>query len=181
MHQGNAGLTMIDMLVAAIVVALTLSMGLPSLSAGIVDAQLSMKASALHNALAYARGEAIRRGADVTICVRKTGERGAACANTGHDWSPGWLVFVDQAAMKGSNTPIIGEVLRLEDGFADIAALTFNAPRGSAFTFDGDGRPARNFVGGTFSLCPKKNLNPGKKIIVSYLGRVRMAPGDCRA
>jgi type IV fimbrial biogenesis protein FimT len=180
-RHGYAGMTMIDMLATMLILTLTLSIGAPSLSAWIADAQISAHASALHNALAYARGEAIRRAADVTVCVRNPGSPGSACANTGHDWSPGWLVIVDQAVLAGSHTPVIAEVLRVENGLSDSIAMTFNAPRGSAFTFDALGRPARNFVGGTFSICSRKYTRPGKQIIVSYLGRVRTVAADCVA
>jgi type IV fimbrial biogenesis protein FimT len=48
-------------------------------------------------ALRRGRLEAIRRGAQVTVCARdpRDGPGNSRCAATGTDWSAGWLVFVD--------------------------------------------------------------------------------------
>jgi len=75
------GLTLIELMVTLAVVAVTLSIGVPSFQGMASSNRMSSAANSLVGALNVARSEAIKRGARVNVVVK-----------SGTDWSNGWKV-----------------------------------------------------------------------------------------
>jgi type IV fimbrial biogenesis protein FimT len=125
---------------ALTVAAILLGVGVPSFIDTIRSNRATTNINELSTGFAIARSEAIRRGANITVC-RSTD--GATC---GADWADGWIVFVDGAA-SDTAAPVLGEVLRvwgempgdvtittLANGVAaDLSWVRFG-PRGGART-----------------------------------------------
>lgn len=93
------GVTLIESLVTLGIAGVLAAVGVPSLSdfraKGAVDAQFHT----LESSLRRARSEAMTRGEQVTVCAldaESVKDGAPACAESGKDWSNGWLVFVDR-------------------------------------------------------------------------------------
>ena len=90
----NFGFTLPELLITVLILAIVMSIAVPSLKPLINRQDLLAKASLLSSTLAYARNEAVARVASVTLCG--TSDQ-VSCSGTS-DLSEGWLVFLDKDA-----------------------------------------------------------------------------------
>lgn len=114
-HRGHdiAGFTLVEMVVAIAIVAILLAVGVPSLRDMAVSQRVRGGASNLYADLAYARSEAIKRNAQVSV-VRASG-----------GWINGWTV---QAG---------GNVIRIQGQLNDV---TFTGATDGTIVYNPDGR-----------------------------------------
>lgn len=80
------GVTLIELLVALSILAVVMTVGVPSFVTLAHNSQTSTLSADLILALTLARSEAIKRGTTVTVCASADG---STCAE---DWSLGWIV-----------------------------------------------------------------------------------------
>jgi type IV fimbrial biogenesis protein FimT len=156
------GFTLIEMLTVVALSATMLAMGLPSFNGLIERYRVNAKADALRASLNFARAEAIRRGAEVTLA-----SRGATCDLTTSptEWTCGWDVQV------GSGT----DAERLKSEGPD-EKLVVRGTRG-AITFDAFGRSSQ---WGCIDVVPKpaEGRSPNTaKLILSLGGLLRKETG----
>ncbi|MFZ3221455.1 MAG: GspH/FimT family pseudopilin [Rhodoferax sp.] len=97
MRHSQRGFTLIELMVVVVMVAILLSVGLPSFSNFIVGQRVKTAAFDLASTLLLARSEAIKRNADVTVAPKVAAD----------GWVGGWTVAVgtttlsEQAAYGG--------------------------------------------------------------------------------
>ncbi|MEJ2347257.1 MAG: GspH/FimT family pseudopilin [Gammaproteobacteria bacterium] len=99
------GFTLIELLVAMAVFAILVTVGVPAMKSFMRDNRLASQTNELVGALNAARSEAVRRGANVTVCS-STDE--ATCSGT-NAWATGWIAFTDldgNIAINGSDAMI---------------------------------------------------------------------------
>lgn len=87
------GVTLIEALVTVAILAIMLGIAAPALQGFVAGNRLRSTALELRSALQYARAEAIRNNARVTVCKANT--TATNCDNAGA-WTNGWIVFVDR-------------------------------------------------------------------------------------
>lgn len=97
----KAGFTLIELLVAITVLAVLLSIGVPSFNEVMRNNRTVAQANELMTALHLTRSESAKRGVPVTICAANSAQTACAGATTS-DWSNGWLVFRDEGATPGA-------------------------------------------------------------------------------
>ena len=91
----NRGFTLLEVLVVLALLAVLLSLAVPSLIGLRQKHQMQSQAEQLQASLLLARSEALRRQQRVTLCVRESSDgAGLGCASAG-TWAQGWVVFVD--------------------------------------------------------------------------------------
>lgn len=92
------GHSLIELLTTIVLVALLATLGLPSLREGMNRRAVQVQAESLRSALRLARGVALNRQRQVSLCARLAGPDAGPdrCATTGRDWSSGWIAFVDE-------------------------------------------------------------------------------------
>ncbi|HWM42574.1 MAG TPA: GspH/FimT family pseudopilin [Burkholderiales bacterium] len=92
MRHRERGFNLIELLVTLTVMAVVITMGAPALTNFINDMRLSATTNDLLAYFNYARSEAAKRGARVTVCVSADQ---ATCATTESNWAVGAVTFVD--------------------------------------------------------------------------------------
>src|SRR6201982_1577088 len=88
----HGGFTVTELMVVVAILAVLLSLGIPSFRYLTNSYRMSAEVNGLLGDLQYARAEAIRQGQTVTACVSNNG---TACTG-GVNWANGWIVFSDQ-------------------------------------------------------------------------------------
>ncbi|CAH2798907.1 MAG: Tfp pilus assembly protein FimT [uncultured Paraburkholderia sp.] len=170
--------TLVETLVVIALFAVIVVMATPSFVAWHVRDQVDARAKALLSTLSYARSEALRRGARVTVCrtdaARHCLAAGQPCGNGVTDWSCGWAVLADRGG-----TPTL---LRAHGSLAAVSIvgiqtnLTFTPPAGQLIgtfrSFDIAPRaPSRATQGDKWRRC----------IRIAAGGRTRMVDSACGA
>jgi type IV fimbrial biogenesis protein FimT len=172
----SGGFTFFEFLVVAALVATLAIVVTPSFAAWYVRDRIDTSARTFVASLAYARSEAMRRGARVVMCrvdaERRCLESGSACADGVRDWSCGWAVMVDS---RGGP-----HLLRSQAREADV--------RTSGSTLDIVFTPPAGQVIGSFrsvEIGPRASL-PGRRddgwrrcIRIAAGGRVHLINGSC--
>lgn len=83
------GFTLIELMVAIVVLAVLLGIGVPSFRDAAVGSRVSSYANDLVASVQLARSEAIKRNAPVTLCASSDG---ATCEDEG-GWEVGWVIL----------------------------------------------------------------------------------------
>jgi type IV fimbrial biogenesis protein FimT len=90
----QAGVTLIELLTVSVIVAILMTIGLPSYRYVTTNNRMATESDSLLGDLQFARAEAIREGQQVTVCVSKTGTSCDA-ATLPPAWQEGWIVFTN--------------------------------------------------------------------------------------
>jgi len=117
-RQGGFNLT--ELLIVMAIVAILLSIGLPSYRYLTNSYRMSSEVNNLLGDMMYARSEAIKEGQNVTVCVSADG---ATCSGNS-TWQTGWLVFSNPT---NAANPAAGAVLRLQSAFSGSPPDSFQA------------------------------------------------------
>lgn len=181
-HLPNSGFSLIEVMVTVAVLAILLSIAIPSFA----DMMHNNQAAALTNnfvtGLNTARSEASKRGIRVTACAANAAQ--SACAGSSSEWNQGWLVFTDAAGTAGTiDAGANGDIViqrspRLPSQLnvtTDVAFATFGAdgtrinspPSGAAFEMQFDLQ---------HTACSGSNL---RQVKINRIGRVTMSKVAC--
>jgi len=129
----QAGFTIVELMTVAAIVAILLSIGVPSYKYITTSYRMSSEVNSLLGDLMYARGEALKEGQGVTACVSSNG---TSCTGTAN-WQNGWIVFSNGA---GAANPAAGTILRVQAPFTGNPSDTFVANSGiSSITYNREG------------------------------------------
>src|SRR3974377_583045 len=105
------GFTLTEMMVVMAIVAILLSVGVPSYRYITNSYRMSSEVNGLLGDLMYARAEAIKEGNGVTVCAsaNRTTCSGAAA------WQSGWIIFSNPT--NGANPVSAAAILRVQQTF----------------------------------------------------------------
>jgi type IV fimbrial biogenesis protein FimT len=160
------GFTIIELMLAIMVLSIVVAMGVPTLSSTIQNNRLASQTNSLLSTLNYARSEAVKLGSSVTIC----GSSDQAACNSSN-WEDGWIVFRDS---NGNGAVNAGEtILRVQEplsggntlrtsGFSSASNLVFNSRGMLAAT-------------GTFVLCDSRGASDARGVVMNISGQARAA------
>ncbi|WP_201641844.1 GspH/FimT family pseudopilin [Paraburkholderia metrosideri] len=174
----DGGFTLVETLAVVALLAVIAVLATPSFVAWRVRDQVDARARAFASTLAYARSEALRRGARIVVCridaTRRCMAAGQPCANGVTDWSCGWAVFADRA---GTLSLLRAQPLLAAVSIAGVQTnLTFTPPAGQLIgTFR------------SFDIAPvvPSKATQGTKwrrcIRIAAGGRARITEGACGA
>ena len=100
------GLTLIELMVTMAVLAIVVSIAIPNFNTMIANNRTLSLGEDMATALSFARTEAVKRGARVSLCGSTDG---AACNGS---FADSWLVVVDSAASDDAAAVTVDTVLR---------------------------------------------------------------------
>jgi len=159
----HSGFTLLELLVAMLVLGVLASIGIPAFSSTIDRQRIDSAVTSLSSGLAYTRLEAVRRNRVVTI------------APIGADWNTGWRIFIDT-----NNNGVFdaGEELLREDLPSRVAFIHANTPVASFVRYNARGESILlngGFQAGTFRFCPSQSGAQGRIMVLNRVGRIRTA------
>lgn len=167
----TAGFTLIELMIVIVIVAIFVTVGVPSFQNMIKDNRLVTQANRLVSSLQLARSEALKLGTPVSVC-RTT--NGTTCAGVGESWESGWLVFVDTNA----NGDVDGERIISSNGALSAGnTLRAAAPFNDFVNYQPNG--LQSAANGTFRVCDggSPDTSKGKRVVVSPTGHVQTMTG----
>jgi type IV fimbrial biogenesis protein FimT len=163
----HRGLSLIEVLVVVAIAAILLGIGVPNMQTFILNNRLASSTHEFYTALQFARSEAVRRGAQVTLIHHG----GAGSGN----WGAGWTMFVD--ADRNGVQDAGEETLRTGAPLDPPLTLYGSANFANFIAFDASGR-LTTAGGGAFVVCHGANLaeagqSRSRAVLVNGAGRVR--------
>lgn len=156
------GFTLIEMMVAVAVLAILLTIGLPSFGALVDNHRLDLSANALMHSVQFTRGEAVRRNQHITMAPLHS------------QWHGGWVIFIDT---NNNGQHDSGEIILREDKPAMVTRVHANANIASYLRYNPQGESQLlngGFQSGTFSFCPKRSGAQGRQLVINRVGRARV-------
>lgn len=182
--QNQNGFTLIELMVAIMVMAIVLGIGIPSMTDFVRNSRMSGTANDLLAAMHVARSGAVSRRAPTTVCRSANPMAATPACGAG----TGWIVFVDANDVDGDGLPdgdgalnAGEEILLANQGPPDTITIT-TTPAGSNFVSYASTGFLRS-VGGTpsatgFVLCDSRGNgvtagagSAARAIVVSPTGR----------
>lgn len=166
----ETGFTLIELMVAVAVFAITATFAVPSFMDFIRNNRLAANTNELVASLHVARAEAVKRKVIISVC----GSSDSASCNT-TSWENGWIVFADVDA-DGVVDSGVDEIITVQNHIGETNTL-----RG--LNFSNLGRIQYNGRGvvdstGTFKVCDSRGNKYAKAININVTGRVRLATDD---
>lgn len=171
----GAGSTLVEALVALVLLALLTGLAAPSLKGMRQRQELRGVAETFWNSLMLARAEALARQQRVTVCALSAA---GDCDATG-PWQRGWLVFVDanRNGLREADEPLLQRQGALPPGLM----LTGNSTVRRVLGYAEEGRSVGlggGFLAGTLTLC-REGSSQGWAVVINAVGRPRLEAGDC--
>jgi type IV fimbrial biogenesis protein FimT len=122
----SSGFTVTELVVVLVIVGILTAIGTPTFKYVTASNRISGEVNALLGDMQFARSEAIKNGATVSICTGTstgTGSTSGTCTQS-TSWQGGWIVFLD---LNGNGQFGTGDtVLRTQPAFT--GSDTFTAP-----------------------------------------------------
>ena len=163
----NSGFTLLELLITVALISILAAFAIPSMRSFSQNDRLTTNINTMIGHLAYARSEAVKRHAQVSICISND-----TVGCTGGNWEDGWIVYVDADANGTFDAATLNEdILRVNQVLDHNNTLTGTGAYGTQVTYDN-----RGFVTATggFLLCDARTGAFGKTITTSNTGRVRL-------
>lgn len=128
-----SGVTLLELITVVTIVAVLLTIGVPSYQYVTNSNRISAEANALLGDMQFARSEAVKEGQPVSVCTATLNGATWSCTGSNH-WETGWIVFSDPNAtgMYNANDTLLhsqAAFASAKDTFvADnaLASVTFN-------------------------------------------------------
>lgn len=174
------GLTLIELMIVLLIVAVTLGLGVPAMRQLVYGMQVSSEISRLMGAVNLVRSEALRLNQAVTMCPSTMAQTGdAVCAG---DFSDGWIIFAnrDRDKVVDEGDVLIRVFEGLPTGFT-VTNRKGTIPAGERITYLSDGSSRRNR---TLLVCaPDGAASTARALVMNIVGRPRLARdwGTCPA
>lgn len=155
------GFTIIELLITLGLMAIIVSLTVPSFRNIIRDSSLAAASGEFLGALNYARAEAIRRSRPVIICKSTNGTN---CSNTSQ-WEQGWLAYVDDD--NSEDLSAADTIMRVWPGFDGNMTLRGDTQFDVAIRYSSMGVLSADT--GTFVICTNNVIEGARSVAITRL------------
>ena len=160
-NRHDGGISLIELLVAITLLSLAVTLGVPSLARTLDQQRLDNAGDRLTNSIRLTRETAITRNQAVVM------------APLAGNWNGGWRVFVDN----NQNGQLdADDILLQEDQATNITTISATGELARYLRYNPLGESERldgGFLAGTLRLCPVHPEQPGRRLIINRVGRLR--------
>ncbi|HEY4371543.1 MAG TPA: GspH/FimT family pseudopilin [Burkholderiales bacterium] len=199
--RSRRGFTVIELMLALVVLAIIVALGAPGLMGFVVQSRMTSQINELLADVSYARSEAATRGVRVAICASNNATSASAiCSTSVADWANGHIVFVDVdgSGQRDTGASSAEMLLKVAPGLTGGSTLTVTVNTGGT---SGSGpamiqfRPyggmatngSLNGLGGSttllssavFTLCPSTAGAQGRVMAIAMTGRPAISKQGC--
>lgn len=187
------GFTLIELIITLTIMGILTALAAPGMSNFIKDQRLSGQINDFVGDLNFARSEAIKRSANITICKQESTSTAPLCNTAAATpWSAGRVIFIDsdgngqiassemvlrnRQALDGNNT-----LVSVTDTTEDLTKPTHNAQNRIVYASTGlttikSGNEA------SFRFCDSRGKDKAVTVLINSTGRSRIdrtPPGSC--
>lgn len=167
----SRGFTLVELMVVVALIAILLSMAIPSLAAFQRNAELRATTSSFFAAVQSTRAEAMKRGVDTYMVPASN-----------NDWANGWLVYADNDR---SQSRTASDTVIMQTG-PITPKTTVNGNATDAAEFAGETGKYIRFNGGGFPLAMNGSFRGGaiefgvtgstekRRVVINAVGRARL-------
>jgi type IV fimbrial biogenesis protein FimT len=174
----NRGFNLIELMVTIGILAILVTVAIPSFSRLIASNRLSAATNELYGTLMQAKSEAIRQGNRITVCPSSNGT-GCATVGTPIPWSDGWISFSDTTRSAATPSIDAGEsILQISQAVPTNIVILGNTNFAS---FRSDGSAVDMFGAlllGTIRVCSTSssldNNSRARDIVISRPSRLKI-------
>ena len=174
--HGQAGLTLVELMVTLIVGLIVTIVAIPSYTAMVLKNSMASDLNALSAQIQLARAEAIKRNIPVILCPSADG--GGSCNTTGDPWghavSPTRIIYADE---NGNGSVDAGEVLLNETNGSGRLLLDVVAPGGGPTEIAFNRKGLLDSVFADFEF--QEEAGSTRCLRISVSGRVNIVDGSC--
>ncbi len=166
------GLTLVELMVTLAVLGVLMGIAAPSFVQLIASSNLTSQMNSFYADTRYARGEAVKRGVDVSLCPSSTSmDADPTCS--GSDWKVGWIVFIDTNGNGArSTTASDGEaILRRQEQLTGSNSVQ-GSTAVSSIRYNSDGRVAGGAANLVFTA--PNSATADRTVCISMTGKVRV-------
>ncbi len=165
------GFTLLELMVALVVVSILLTVGLPSFSASVRQNCTITAANTLLTVLTAARSEALKRDRNVGVCKSTDGSNCATGATA--TWDTGYLMYVDADGDREKDAT--EGVIRAEIPLSACSTITGAGNFVNRVTYNGLGKASSN---SNFLVVAKDSELYKRRVVISPSGRPRVCNPD---
>ena len=114
------GFTLVELMMTLLVLAILLGVAVPSFRDAALSSRLTAYANDLVASAQIARSEAIKRNADITLCV----SAGGVACDEGGAWESGWVVRTEGGVVL-QRQPALSEGFRVTETTGNLSEIVF--------------------------------------------------------
>lgn len=173
----QSGFTLIELMITIGIAAILMSVGIPSFAKMISSSRLTSQFSVILGDLVYARSEAVKRHAPISLCPTSD----QSSCNSSSDWDGGWLIFVDDGAGGGTSgdKEVNGseQILRVSPELhSDIEIKFQNFASSNGILFDENAAMENGDIAsiGQMVICDQYGASDAKGVSFSVIGFPRV-------
>lgn len=178
-HQKSRGFTLPEMLITLGMIAIVLSLAVPSVSNMIKDNQLVAHLNNVVTDIHFARSEAAKRDVRVIMCrSNTTGAPVPTCGGSSYNWSTGYIIFADNGKYTNnvydSGTDTLLRTVQASKSTVNMRT-SGNWNNNLEFNSDGSTNEAGTVI---MSFCDDRSEEYGKQIQVNTNGIPKLISGN---
>jgi type IV fimbrial biogenesis protein FimT len=178
------GFTLVELMVTIAVLAIILSLAVPSFQQTLASSQLTSVTNDLYTSLMQARTDATRQGVRMTVC--KSNAAHDNCDTTAStNWNVGWITLADGTRTTASPSVDTGEtVTYVAQATIPAIVITGNGDLAKYVSFGADGKSRDmngGFVTGRMRVCSTSSALTdtarSRELTMNIAGRITITKG----